>query len=214
MNQAKELVEARAYEIDEALALVEKLRKDKFDERQVRVAQFPYISQITDAEFMTRAKSWEFQPFENRPFEQDTDGTNKYFESSLVPDDLKVAISGDDTSIGTTCFKRNKSFIDNVDIIFNEDYDQPQSLDYATGWFIIPMDYIGISTYEAYDEAKNAPVNKTLKDFMLSYTSQLKHFVDIKVYAQPKIEDITCDDWNDIIFVDDDDIRVERNLIM
>lgn len=189
-------------------------QKNGFEDRQVRIAQFPYISQITDTEFMTKAKSWEFQPFENRPFEQDSDGTNKYFEMSLVQEDLRVSIAGSAGSVGTTCFKRNKSFIDNVDIIFNEDYGQPQSLDYASGWFIVPMDYVGISSYAEYDEAKTSPVSKTLNDFMESYISQLKQFVDIKVYAQPKTEDIFCDDWNDIIFIDDDDIKVERNLIM
>jgi hypothetical protein len=76
------------------------------------------------------------------------------------------------------------------------------------------MEYIGISSYTEYDQAKRAVGDKTLTDFMSSYISQLEQMVQLKVYAQPKIEDITCDDWNDIIFVDDDDIKVERNLIV
>lgn len=185
-----------------------------YNKRAIRVAQFPFINRITDTEFMTKAKSWQFQPFEIRPYEQDENGDNKYFESELVPEELRVSIAGEDSSIGTTCFKKNINYIKNVDIIFAENYDQPQSIDYATGWFIIPMEYIGISSYTEYDQAKRAVGDKTLTDFMSSYISQLEQMVQLKVYAQPKIEDITCDDWNDIIFVDDDDIKVERNLIV
>lgn len=174
--------------------------KDNFNDRQVRVAQFNYITNITDDEFMSKAKSWKTQPYENRPYEVDNDGTRKRFNKSDVADKTLIAEIGKNSKV---CYKYNANWIPYVDIIFNENYSDPLSTQYAMGYFIIPLEYLGLN---------NAIVTESTSDMYISLSSLLKQFIELKIFAIPKQEDIEPTEWKDIVFIDDDDIKVERNL--
>src|SRR5574344_1141013 len=182
---------------------------ENFNDRNIRVAQFPYISEITDETLMGNAKSYQTAPYENRPYEVDGEGKNKIFNVSDVSASLRVGLDGkavtDDTSI-TSVYKRNAAYIDYVDIVFNENYDDSESLDYANGYFIIPVDYFG------FDLPAYKSTEPSATSYIPPFTTYLKSYVDLKVYALPKQTDIEPENYNDICFIDDDDIRVEKVL--
>lgn len=180
--------------------------KDNYYDRQVRVAQFPYLNDITDTDFMKNAKSWTTYPYEIRPYEQDAKGENKLILSSNVDAKLQISPTGD-AEIGNYCFKQNTQFIDYVDIVFNENYEDSENLNYASGYFIIPLSYFGFGTLPNFN-AEEDDHTEYLKDVSVL----LKNYIDLKVYAQPLQEQFTAEDWNDIIFIDDDDIKVEKIL--
>lgn len=166
-----------------------------FEQRQVRVAQFNHIANITDDEFMSKAKSWRTQPYENRPYEMDSDGRTKIFSGTAT---LENGVS-----VGSIQYKRNNDWWPYVDIIFSEHYEEPSSAQYASGFIVLPLSYLGF----------NSSLNtSTYNHLLTSLSSALKQFLEIKVYALPKQDDIEPANWNDIVFIDNDDIRVERNL--
>lgn len=176
--------------------------KDDFNRRQVRIAQFPYITNITDEEFMSKAKSWTTTPFENRPFEVDENGEKKRYNSSEVASDLRRPLTeGGDTS--RICYKKNTNWIPYVDIVYNENYEDSSSVLYANGYFILPLSYLGLNS--SINTTTEALCYKTL-------SSLLKQFIELKVYALPVQDDIEPQNWQDIVFCDDDDIKVERVL--
>lgn len=176
--------------------------KDDFNRRQVRIAQFPYITSITDEEFMSKAKSWTTTPFENRPFEVDENGEKKRYNSSEVASDLRRPLTeGGDTS--RICYKKNTNWIPYVDIVYNENYEDSSSVLYANGYFILPLSYLGLNS--SINTTTEALCYKTL-------SSLLKQFIELKVYALPVQDDIEPQNWQDIVFCDDDDIKVERVL--
>ena len=176
--------------------------KDDFNKRQVRIAQFPYITSITDEEFMSKAKSFTTVPFENRPFEVDENGEKKRYNSSEVSSDLRRPLTdGGDTS--RVCYKKNSDWIPYVDIVYNENYDDSSSVLYANGYFILPLSYLGLNS--SIDTTTESLCYKTL-------SSLLKQFIELKVYALPIQDDIEPQNWQDIVFCDDDDIKVERVL--
>lgn len=175
---------------------------DNFNARQVRIAQYKYITDITDDEFMSKAKSFRTTPFENRPFEVDSDGIKKRYNSTEVSSELRMPLT-ENGSTDKVCYKKNADWIPYVDIIFNENYDDPDSVLYATGYFILPLSYLGLN--DSINMSTEKLCYKTL-------SSLLEQFVELKIYALPKQEDIEPSDWQDIVFCDDDDIKVERNL--
>lgn len=176
--------------------------KDDFNRRQVRIAQFPYITNITDEEFMSKAKSWTTTPFENRPFEVDENGEKKRYNSSEVASDLRRPLTeGGDTS--RICYKKNTNWIPYVDIVYNENYEDSSSVLYANGYFILPLSYLGLNS--SINTTTEALCYKTL-------SSLLKQFIELKIYALPVQDDIEPQNWQDIVFCDDDDIKVERVL--
>lgn len=175
---------------------------DKFNNRQVRVAQFQLIQDITDEEFMSKAKSFQTAPFENRPFEILSNGEKKRFNSFDVDTSLRMPIvEGGSTS--KVCYKLNKNWVPYIDVVFNENYDDPNSVLYASGYVILPLSWLKLIDMNS---------DKTQALLMETLSRNLKQYLDIKVYAVPKQEDFELNSWQDIIFVDDDDIKVEKNI--
>lgn len=173
-----------------------------FNNRQARIAQFNYINNITDDEFMSKAKSFTTQPYENRPYEVGADGNYNIFMINAVSSSDQAPITLDGT-ISSVCYKYNHDWWPYVDIIFNENYDNPSDSQYASGYVVLPLSYLGL----------NSSINTSTESFTYTtLSSLLKQFIDIKVYAIPKMEDIEPENWNDIIFIDAEDIKVERNL--
>jgi hypothetical protein len=177
--------------------------RENFNDRYVRVAQYPFISAITDDAYMTKARSFSKEPYEIRPYKVDSTGKNQIFLSANVATSLQVAISSD----SSVCYQADNRFINYVEVIFNENYDDYTSDDFCSGAIILPLSYFGFSTQLAgYTSAQD-------KEKLAAFTTLLKDFVKISVYAVPLIDDIETDNINDIIFIDDDDIIVEKEKI-
>ena len=178
---------------------------DTFEKRSVRVAQFPYIDKITNDTFMGKVKSFVSSPFENRPYEVDESGKNKEYRVSDVNYNDRISFDGSPLKDADAiyCYKKNNDYYDFVDIIFNENYDRPDSVDYAHGYFLIPIKYLGFT---------NMLTGLTFgsDDYLTLLSELLNNYVKLNVYARPKQKSIEPEDSSAICFVDDDDIKVER----
>ena len=171
-----------------------------YKNRQVRVAQFAYIDNITDDTFMIKAKDFAQFPYENRPYAVDNTGANAMFASDQVSADLKVAIS--DSSSSTLCYKINPDYIENVNIIFSENYDSPDSSDYAKGYLILPVSYFNIT-------ANMVDLSQGYTELARDITMLIQDQANIKIYARPKMNDFVPENEHDLIFIDDQDLTVE-----
>jgi len=176
--------------------------KENFGSRYVRVAQFPFIKDITFDTFMVKAKSFSNSPLEIRPYSIDSSGKNQVFLTENVGTSLQVTTTGD----GTVCYKKDTRFIDYVDIIFKENYDNYTSTDYATGFILLPLSYFNF-------ESALSVANSTSKKVEL-LRQLVKNFVNIKVYARPLASDIDPENWVDFVSVDENEIIVERENIV
>lgn len=174
-----------------------------FSNRQVRVAQFPIITNVTNDTFMIKAKDFSLQPYELRPYVVDTDGKNKVFTSSNVNSAYRASIDG--ASIDTICYKVNSSYVNYMDINFTEDYDDTSSVNYASGYLIVPLTYFDL------DLSELDLTNTTDGTVETSIATAISSVMTIKVFARPQMHDIQPSNWNDIAFIDDSDIVVERN---
>lgn len=177
--------------------------KDGFDNRQVRVAQFPFISKMTDSEYMTKVKSYELSPLENRPYVIDTTGKNKTFTSTMVDTSLQVSLAGEDATVGTICYKRNSDYIDYVDIVFNETYSDTTAATSANGYFIIPWSYLNYTISSTSSSSSTA---------FSEIVEQLNSHLNLRIYAQPKMENFEPENYNDIIYINKDYIKVEKDI--
>lgn len=180
--------------------------QDGYNKRQVRVAQYPLITNITDSTYMSKVKNPATSPFENRPYEVNSEGNNKIYNINDVEDGKFVQLSGATISSNSTNgYMINDSYIDNVHIIFNENYNEPSSYDFARGFFIIPISYFRFETLDmTFSDGKFLEMEEL--------SNLLKNYVSLKVFALPKQSDIITQNANDICFIDDDDIIIERVL--
>ena len=64
----------------------------------------------------------------------------------------------------------------------------------------IPLSYFEFSSIKNFDKDND----------MEKLRSLIKQYVNLRVYAQPKIQDIAPQNINDIIYVDKDYIKVEK----
>ena len=165
---------------------------DNFENRQVRVAQFPFISDITDSSFMSKARSFSLSPVENRPYIVDSNGKIQTFSINSVESSLQISTSGSGevpSSIDPYCYKKNSDYIPYLDIVFDDDN--------LSGYFVINMSYLGFDEITETEDLQ----------------SNLKQYVNLRIYAQPLFEDFTPLNKNDIIFIDQDYIKVEKSII-
>lgn len=158
-----------------------------FDSLQCRVAQFDTIDRITDAAYMKQLKDFSKAPTEIRPYETLSNGTYKEYSSST--DDYIVEVD-------SRYYKQNTKFVNGVDIDFNMNQDEKT----LTGTFYIPLSYFEFSSIKNFDKDND----------MEKLRSLIKQYVNLRVYAQPKIQDIAPQNINDIIYVDKDYIKVEK----
>lgn len=159
-----------------------------FDNLQCRVAQFDTIDKITDAAYMKQLKDFSKAPTEIRPYETTSSGTYKEYSSSST-DEYVVEVD-------SRYYKQNTKFVNGVDIDFNMNEDEKT----LTGTFYIPLSYFEFSSISDYD--KDSDIEKL--------RSLIKQYVNLRVYAQPKIQDVAPQNINDIIYVDKDYIKVEK----
>jgi hypothetical protein len=173
-------------------------QQDGYDNRQVRVAQYTYISKITSNEFMVNAKNYSKDPFELRPLITDNNGINKIFNSDDIPVEEQVALA-ENAVVGDLCYRRNTKYFNYLDIVFNETKDV---LNPPSGWVVLSLDYLNFT--ETLRRADADIVYEALENL-------LENTIDIKVYAQPLLTEIIPTEENNIVFVDLEDIKVEKN---
>lgn len=159
-----------------------------FDNLQCRVAQFDTIDRITDAAYMKQLKDFSKAPTEIRPYETTSSGAYKEYTSSST-DEYVVEVD-------SRYYKQNTKFVNGVDIDFNMNQDEKT----LTGTFYIPLSYFEFSSISDYD--KDSDIEKL--------RSLIKQYVNLRVYAQPKIQDVAPQNINDIIYVNKDYIKVEK----
>lgn len=187
-------------------------KNESYKNRQMRVAQFPILkNKVLSNKFIDTLFSFENSPSEIRPLEQDIDGKNKVLLSINVDADIQEPIKG--TSVGTYCYRKNTDYINYIDISYNEEFNDSDN--YANGFILLPASYIN-SLNTNNQEFKNVETN--LHNSNKFYVEELKRilngYLDIKIKAEPRADVITPLNWNEIIYIDDDDITVEKETIL
>lgn len=158
--------------------------------RQVRVAQFDYISNITDAAYMKTLKDFSKSPSENRAYEIDMTGNYVKYQN------LESTTGYEPISTGSyEYYKLNSKYVHGVDIDFTMD----ENTKTLTGYFFIPVSYF---------EFQFTPSNSS--EDIKKFSSLLKQYVSLRVYAQPKAIDFVPQNKNDIIYVNKNYIKVEK----
>ena len=174
---------------------------DNFRQRQVRIAQFPKITDITDAKFFSILESQTAEPSEIRPLVQSIDGKNLMFSSIYVNKELRSSLNGE-AEAGAICYKKDLRWIDDVDIIFHES----SSDDSLFGTIYLPLDYL------KFDESDiDVSLYSSAEDnIQLSYqlSSLLKQYIGLRIAAVPKEKDISTYDEADFVYLDSDTMAV------
>lgn len=176
---------------------------ENFYNRQVRIAQFSYIQNVTDISFIQKMLDFSKSPYENRPYIIDFAGKNKIFNVDEVP--LKLQAFLNENSSSSVCYKYNSEYVSNVDIIFHENYDSPNDTEYATGYLVLPLSYFEFNVNKF--DFTSGVVDETI-------ANAIESTVKINITAKPKMEDFNPTNENDIIFLDPNNIKVDKNFII
>jgi hypothetical protein len=180
-------------------------RLSTFNDRLVRIAQFPWVDIVCSDANMYAIHDFSRFPYEIRPLVVDKTGANKEFDTIDIESTLREPTI-DGASIGQRCFKKDVNFYDGFDVIFYENYDKAGTDDFAHGYVVIPMSYLGFT---------NALISlENLNSALDALPILLKDNVSIEVFARPLINDIELDDEEDIAFMDMEHIRIERLTIV
>jgi hypothetical protein len=158
-----------------------------FESLQCRVAQFDTVDRITDVAYMKQLKDFSKSPTEIRPYE--TTATGAYKEYSSQSDESIVEVE-------SRYYKQNTKYVNGVDIDFTMNTNEKT----LTGVFYIPLSYLEFSSIKNFN--KDTDIEKL--------RSLIKQYINLRVYAQPKVQDIAPQNINDIIYVDKDYIKVEK----
>lgn len=157
--------------------------------RQCRVAQFDYVSKITDRAYMSQLKDFSQSPVENLPFETNNKGEYNTYSNVVNIDNYYP--------VGNLYYKRNNKYIEGVDI----DFTMNSSDKTLSGYFFIPVSY--------FDFTSITSTNVSESDYS-TIVSLLKQYVDLRIYAQPIITDFYPHKVNDIVYVKKDYMKVEK----
>jgi hypothetical protein len=185
-----------------------------FYNQQVRTAQFEFIPKITSPSYVFQMKKFNVEPYEIRSCVVDEAGAIKTFKLSEVDPLYQLSFNFDTKITGTECYMKNKLFIPNCKLDFSESYNDPDSIDYATGYLIIPMEYM-FTTEERTRLNEQAEANNYLyyKDIADDIQKLLQDRVDINVYAQPVMDDFNCNYPFDIIFSNRDNVLIQKKFL-
>lgn len=186
---------------------------NNFRNLQARTAQFTKIDTITDEIFMNQAKSFVNSPFEIRPLFINELGENEIFSVKDVPAEERVSLSFDSNLTGmTTCYRKNFQYWPHTRIEFYENYENTDSVDYARGRIIIPINRI----LSATDITSLKTLLKDVESFD-DQTPDIKKMISenvkIDVFAIPVQSTFKCNNENDLICVDKDDIKIEKTFV-
>lgn len=184
-----------------------------FSNMQARTAQFNYIQEITSMKFLDKAKSFLNSPFEIRPLYIDEFGKNKIFNTDDVEEKDQVSLSLSNDVQTVSCYRKNWQYWDHCKIEFYENYDDPESDDYARGRIIIPVKDILDST----DITSLKVLFEKVENFN-EQTPEIKKMlnekIEINVYAMPIQDNFECDNEFTIIYSNTNNIKVEKSFIV
>ena len=186
---------------------------ENYKNRQVRIGQFPILTNnVLSNKFIDTLFDFKSSPSEIRPFEQDNNGENKVLLTKNVETDLRKAITGE--TPGTYCYKKNTQFIENIDIVYYENFNDMNN--YAYGYLMLPCSYFnfGNPIYEYDSSGTTGNIQAINNDYLNDIKRIINDFMDIKIKAEPRADVITPLNWNEIVYVDDDDITVEKETIL
>jgi hypothetical protein len=177
--------------------------KETFNDRCVRIAQFPYITDNITDEYWEQLESFNSSPSENRPYVVDTEGKNQSYLASAVTSSLAVVPEG---GTGTYVYKKNSNYIDGLNIFFEENYEDYTSDSFSFGLIFLPLDYLGFTS------SLSKLTTDTEKLILLSQL--LSSYVNLSVTAEPLLEDIEPYNENDFLSIRDldSDIIVSREI--
>ena len=185
---------------------------NNFNNLQARTAQFPKIDQITDDVFMDQAKNFMLNPFEIRPLFINDKGENEIFSVNDVPAAEQLSLSFDKNVLTSTCYRKNFQYWPHTRIEFYENYKNPDSIDYARGRIIVPINKI----LTAADISSLKNLLKDVEKFD-DQTPDIKKMIaekiTIEVYAMPIQTTFECNNENDLIYVHKDDIMIEKTFV-
>lgn len=208
-NLSKSIADAKSLPVDSSISVGKLVTKtvdgiplvfqneptEKASNRQVRVGQYPLITDACDPEYMQTVESYSTSPAEILPVFIDTEGSPQVFLSTKVVSSLQYPIIGD--IVGQTCYKKNESFVENVDIYLKEATSATQ----ATGYFAIPLDYFEWDT-------TLSGLEDTI--YYEKLVQLLKNFTSIRISAVTQAQDIETSNWNDIAYIDETRTRIVR----
>jgi hypothetical protein len=171
---------------------------DDTNPEHLRTAQFPLIEFITDTKTMiTKVIPLDQFPQEIKFFKLDANGSVIYDELNNPVKNVRDDTTNPGGFICQTGEVATQEESGPVEISFNEEYDVTSPV-YARGYVDLPGDYLGF-----------IPSSDTVTDFML----RLKDEVEIRVYAQPLNNNVIPQNWTDLVFTEDQEITVERNVV-
>lgn len=190
------------------------LFSNDYKNNQVRTAQFSTITNILNEDYFNQISSFKLAPFEIRPVEMDDDGNAKLLNKNEVKAELRLASLEMDNiknTIITDCYKYNPDYVQHCKVEFNENYNNPDSDDYASGRVILPLSYV----FES-DELLTLKTMLANTDFHL-HAKEMKYLLtdnlSINIYARPIDDAFECVNANDIIYTNKDDILIQKETI-
>lgn len=185
---------------------------DRFNNVQIRTAQFAFIDNITDLTFMDAAKSFMYGPFEIRPLFINEHGENEIFNVNDVPKEERLSLSFDKNINTTTCYRKNFQYWPHTRIEFYEDYEKSDSTNYARGRIILPMNKVLTATDISSLKVLLKDVEK-FDDQTPDIEKMISEKIKIEVFACPVQTTFECNNENDLICVDKDDIQIEKTFL-
>jgi hypothetical protein len=186
---------------------------ESFRNLQARTAQYPLIDRITNEKYMTQVKSFLQTPFEIRPLYIDEAGNNKIFDINDVPSADQVSFNYDAEVITSTCYRKNWQYWNHCKIEFSEDYNNPNSENYANGIIIIPVKNI-LNSKEIATLKVMLAETKDFEEQTPDIEKMIKDKIEINVYAVPVQDTFECNNEYDIIYSDKNYIKIEKDFII
>ena len=185
-------------------------KSDLYLNRQVRTAQFAFVEKVTTDAYVSRLKSFASDPKEVRPLFVDLNGANKKFDVEQVPDDERISLlSFSHYTSGLECYRANSKYWDYTKIYFKENYDDPKSPNYASGYFVAPL--FRLLDEETRNELYSMfPNELDLGKLADEIRKTLNQVVTIEAYARPVADDFEPVKPFDVLFSTEDDVVAEK----
>jgi hypothetical protein len=186
---------------------------DLFLNRQVRTAQFAFVEKVTTDAYASRLKSFLSDPKEIRPLFVDSNGANEKFDAEQVPEDERVSLGFSTYTSGLECYRANSKYWDHAKVYFKENYDDPKSPNYASGYFVAPL--FKLLDEETREELYSMfPYELDLGVLADEIRKTLNQVVTIEAYARPVADDFEPIRPFDVLFSTEDDVVAEKAFLV
>lgn len=186
---------------------------EMFYNQQVRTAQFGYIDRITTPSYFYQMLQFNIEPYEIRPLYVDENGKNKLFNMSEVPVSDRVSLLLNNSYTGTQCYRKNWNYFNHCKILFNENYNNPNDLNYAKGQVIIPIKRV-LDSNDIITLKTMLENTYSFEDQAIILENYIKSIIEINVYAMPVADEFECENEFDIIFSNKENVLIQKNYLM